>query len=86
MKMWKNLAYDAIYLLPLSLIPVLWSSTFMDGDIKDFWLYIIPITISFIGLLFFHLKEKGKMILYHDIILLMKLLFFKYHLLIPKSI
>ena len=75
MKMWKNLAYDAIYLLPLSLIPVLWSSTFMDGDIKDFWLYIIPITISFIGLLFFHLKEKGKVILSASVFALASMLF-----------
>ncbi|MBO4347600.1 MAG: hypothetical protein J5840_08195 [Lachnospiraceae bacterium] len=59
----KNYLYDALYLIPLSLVPVLWCEPYAESGIPVLFTAVLVLMISIIGILLLHLKVNGKIIL-----------------------
>ena len=59
----KKFFYDAVYLIPLCMISVLWSAPYAITSLPKAVITLIPLAIALIGLGMLHLSVRGKLIL-----------------------
>ncbi|MCR4786996.1 MAG: transglutaminase-like domain-containing protein [Lachnospiraceae bacterium] len=59
----KEMIYDALYLIPFSLIAPLWTLSYRKTDAPMFWCITVCIVIPILGTLFLHIRNSGKIIL-----------------------